>query len=124
MAKQPRFALAGPGIVGNKTTFMVPKCPPELLGLLMSRVTWFAISKLCVPIGERKGMLRYTLSAQFMERLPVPQMSSDEREVLANTAVEASSQAQARYKLHQRTRHRIVHDLGTPGMALNQKLTA
>ena len=66
MGKQPRFAIADPGIIGNKTTFMIPGERPFLLGLLMSRSLWFAITQLCVPIGERKGMLRYTLSAQFI----------------------------------------------------------
>ncbi len=35
-----------------------------------------------------------------------------------------TAEARARYALHARTRHRIASDLGTPGKALNQKLTA
>lgn len=124
MAKQPRFALAEPGIIGNKTTFMIPGENPYLLGLLMSRSLWFAISHLCVPIGERKGMLRYTLSTQFMSRLPIPDALTPDRDAIASLALAITGQAQARYALHRQTRHRILTDLGAPGRTLNQKLTA
>jgi type I restriction-modification system DNA methylase subunit len=123
MAKQPRFALAEPGIVGNKTTFMIPGERPFLLGLLMSRTLWFAITKLCVPIGERKGMLRYTLSGQFMARLPIMEATDIQQRAIAQLAKEATQQARDRYKLHRQTRRRLQTDLGTPGKSLNQKLT-
>ena len=129
MAKFPRFTLAKPGIIGNKTTFMIPGERPFILGLLMSRTLWFAISQLCVPIGERKGMLRYTLSAQFMSRLPIPDAPAAEREAIGGLAMQITAQAQARYTLHRQTRHRILTDLGAAGKGgvtppLNQKLTA
>ena len=124
MAKQPRFALASPDLVGNKTTFMIPGERPYLLGLLMSRALWFAITQLCVPIGERKGMLRYTLSAQFISRLPIPEAPPADRDAIAALALAITEQARARYTLHYKTRHRILTDLGTPGAALSQKLTA
>jgi hypothetical protein len=38
--------------------------------------------------------------------------------------MEITELAQARYDLHQKTRRRILSDLGTPGKKLNQKLTA
>lgn len=124
MAKQPRYATAYPGVVGNKTTFMIPGERPYLLGLLMSRTLWFAVTKLCVPIGERKGMLRYTLSGQFMARLPIVEASKDEQECISKLAIEATEHAHARYKLHDQTRHRLLVDLGTSSKSLNQKLTS
>lgn len=124
MAKQPRFAAAGPGIVGNKTTFMIPGEWPYLLGLLMSRALWFTITHLCVPIGERRGLLRYTLSAQFMARLPIPDAPEPVRATLSDLAQQLTAAASARYTLHTRVRRRILHDLGVPGGTLNQALTA
>ncbi len=124
MARGPRFVLAEPGIIGNKTTFMIPGKQPYLLGILMSRTIWFAISRLCVPIGERKGLLRYTLSAQFMSRLPIPDAPTAEREAIGNLALALTEQARARYQLHRQSRHRILSDLGGFGQSLNQKLTA
>jgi hypothetical protein len=115
LAKQPRFALAEPGVVRNKTTFLIPGNDPFLLGVLMTRVTWFNISKLCVPIGERAGMLRYTLSAQFMSRLPIPEAPDTARETIGALARVLTEQARARYALHERVRRRIMADLGVPG---------
>ncbi len=124
MAKTPRFALAEPSIVGNKTTFMIPGKNPYLLGILMTRVTWFAISRLCIPIGERGGLLRYTLSAQFISRLPIPDAPAAEREAIGQLALALTEQAQARYHLHRQAHHRLLTDLIPPGYPLNQKLAA
>jgi hypothetical protein len=131
MAKYPRFTLVEPGVVGNKTTFMVPGENPYLLGVLMTRATWFAISQICAPIGERAGMLRYMLSEQFMSRLPIPDAPAAEREAIGGLALAITAQARARYALHRQTRHRILDlragstDSQKPGGAgLNQKLTA
>jgi hypothetical protein len=123
MSKYPRFALARPGIVGNKTTFMIPGENSYLLGILMSRVTWFAITGLCQPIGERGGMLRYTLSAQFMRLLPIPDTPEGERVIITDQARQISNHAQTRYTLQYQARQRIFADLGTPGTMLNEKLT-
>ncbi len=124
MAKQPRFALAEAGVFGNKTTFMIPGNPPFVLGVLMARTTWFAETKLNAPIGERAGMLRYTQSAQFMSRLPIPDASADEREAIGALTMKITEQARDRYTLHERARNRIFSDLGKPEKKLNQKLTA
>jgi len=124
MAKQPRFTLAPSGLVGNKTTFMIPGNHPLLLGILMTRPLWFVVSHVCMPIGERAGMLRYVLSEQFMSRLPIPDAPPADRDAIGGLALAITEQARSRYTLHRRTRHRILTDLGAPGAALNQKLTA
>ena len=90
----------------------------------MSRPLWFAITQLCVPIGERKGMLRYTLSAQFISRLPIPDAPAADRDAIGALALAITEHARARYSLDRQTRHRILTDLGAPGAVLNQKLTA
>jgi hypothetical protein len=124
MAKQPRMALADPRIVCNKTVFFIPGERPELLGLLMSRALWFATTRLCVPIGERGGMLRYTLSSQFISRLPIPTASDADKTVLGGLAMMITEHARARYQLHCQVRRRLQEDHGTPNIRLNQKLTA
>ena len=124
MAKQPRFTLAPAGLVGNKTTFMIPGDHSFLLGILMSRSLWFVVSHICVPIGERAGMLRYMLSEQFMSRLPIPAAPAADRDAIAGLALTISEHARARYAVHRQTRHRILTDLGAAGATLNQKLTA
>ena len=124
MSKQPRFSMVAPGIIGNKTTFMIPGQQPYLLGLLMSRAMWFAASRLCVPIGERAGLLRYTLSAQFMSRLPIPQAPAGIQDAVATIAIQLTDFSSNRYRLHSQARHRILSDLGQPGARLNLKLIA
>jgi hypothetical protein len=124
LSKTPRFALADPGSVGNKTTFMIPGKRLALLGLLMSRVLWFAATRLCVPIGERKDMLRYTLSAQFMSQLPIPEMTETQRATVSDLAAQITEHSRVRYDLHRRVCHRITIDLGQSGSGLSQKLAA
>lgn len=72
-------------------------------------------------------MLRYTLSAQFVSRLPIPDAPATDCDAIGELAMQIT--AQARYALHRQVRHRVLTDLGTLGKdgviaPLNQKLTA
>ena len=42
-----------------------------LLGLLNSRLFWFAISNISIPFGIRAGEYRYRLIYQYMEQMPI-----------------------------------------------------
>ena len=42
-----------------------------LLGILNSRLFWFAISNISIPFGVRAGEFRYRLIYQYMEKVPV-----------------------------------------------------
>ena len=64
------------------------------------------------------------LLAQFIARLPIPDAPTADRDAIAALALAITEQARARYTLHRQTRHRILTDLGAPGVGLNQKLTA
>lgn len=44
---------------------------PYLLGILNSRLFWFAISNLSIPFGVRAGQYRYRLIYQYMEKVPI-----------------------------------------------------
>ncbi len=122
MSKYPRFALADAGVVGNKTTFMIPAADYYLLGILMSRPAWFAVQTICQPIGERGGLLRYMLSEQFMEHLPIPDAPDAERQVVAALAQKLTDLSRQRYQVRRATGHRIQVDLLPQGVRLNQKL--
>jgi hypothetical protein len=124
IAKTPRFSWDTEGTYTNDSSFFVVPSNLSLLGILQSRVTWFSISKLCVAIGERAGLMRYQLKSQFMEHLPIPKMDSKQEQAIASLVQEITLLADDRYQLHEKTRHRILTDLGTPDGKLNQKLTA
>jgi hypothetical protein len=59
-----------------------------------------------------------------MRPLPIPDASEPDRAAIGALAMEITETARARYELHRKTRRRLLADLGTPGKALNQKLTA
>ncbi|MCL4202641.1 MAG: hypothetical protein KJ000_09105 [Pirellulaceae bacterium] len=61
---------------------------------------------------------------QFVERLRVPETSESDRRALSDLAREATELARDRYRLHETVRHRILADLGSGPVTLNQKLTA
>ncbi|MGH2368696.1 MAG: hypothetical protein ACRDI2_10900, partial [Chloroflexota bacterium] len=124
LAKHPRFSWDTTGSFVNNKGYLAPTDEPWLLGLLNSRAMWFAIMKTCLGLGERAGMERFQLFAQYITRLPVPEASADDHVAIGGLAMAITDAAWARYELHRRTRHRLLADLGTPGKGLNQKLTA
>lgn len=124
VSKLPRFSWDDEGKYINNTGYFVASGDWALLGILQSRVTWFVISQVCQPLRLRAGLWQYRLFPQFLNRLPIPDAPAAEREVIAGLALAITEQARARYAVHRQTRHRILTDLGAPGAALNQKLTA
>ena len=74
--------------------------------------------------ARRAGVQRYRVFTQSISRLPIPDAPTADRDAIAALALAITEQARARYTLHRQTRHRILTDLGPPGAALNQKLTA
>ena len=101
---------------------------------MQSRVIWYAISNLCVPLRLRAGLWQYQLTDQFITRLPIPAMTDADRATLGTLAMEITDLARTRYALHGRVRHRLHSDFGAllrqgsggqaPEKKLNQKLTA
>ena len=124
LAKQPRFSWDTSGLYINNKGYIMPAEHPWLLGLLNSRVIWFVIMRTCLGLGERAGMERFQLFAQYISQLPIPDVSSVERETIGSAALAITELAKARYDLHQRVRNRLQVDWGTPAAKLNQKLTA
>lgn len=124
ISKLPRFSLGEKGIFVGNTGYIIPNPTPYLLGVLQSRVLWFAISHICQPLRLRAGLWQYRILPQFVTRLPIPEAALADREAISALAMTITEHARNRYALHRRVRHRLQADLGTPDSSLNQKLTA
>jgi hypothetical protein len=124
ITKVPRFSWNETGELVNDAGFILTTTNKALLSILQSRVIWFCISQICASLGERAGLPRYQLKIQFIERLPIPEMSNDESDSLAQLAASTTYLAKQRYQLHQQVRHRLQSDLGTPEQSLNLALTS
>ena len=71
IAKAPRFSLdEGDHYLAN-TAYCLGTDDRYLLGILNSRLFWFAISHISIPFGVRAGEYRYRLIYQYMEKVPI-----------------------------------------------------
>ena len=71
ICKAPRFTLDNTGIYLANTAYCLGSDDPYLLGILNSRLFWFAISHISIPFGVRAGEYRYRLIYQYMEQVPI-----------------------------------------------------
>jgi hypothetical protein len=71
ICKAPRFTLDTSGIYLANTAYCLGTDDRYLLGILNSRLFWFAISHLSIPFGMRAGEYRYRLIYQYMEKVPI-----------------------------------------------------
>ena len=124
ISKLPRFSWDDTGKYITNTGYILPVESPALLGVLASRVTWYVISQVCQPLRLRAGLWQYRVLPQFVERLPIPDAPTVDRDAISALALATTEHARARYAVHRQTRHRILTDLGAPGATLNQKLSA
>ena len=72
ICKLPRFSWDTEGKYVNDKGSSLLISDPHLLGILQSRVTWFAVSQLCQPLRLRAGLWQYRMFTQFISRLPIP----------------------------------------------------
>jgi hypothetical protein len=71
ICKGPRFCLdTGRHYLAN-TAYCLGTDDLYLLGVLNSRLFWFAISNISIPFGIRAGEYRYRLIYQYMEKVPI-----------------------------------------------------
>ena len=71
ICKGPRFSLdTGDHYLAN-TAYCLGTDDLYLLGLLNSRLFWFAIGNISIPFGIRAGEYRYRLIYQYMEKVPI-----------------------------------------------------
>ena len=74
ICKHPRFSFDDTGIYLANTAYVLGTGDKYLLGILNSRLFWFAISNISIPFGVRAGEFRYRLIYQYMEKVPVRQL--------------------------------------------------
>jgi hypothetical protein len=77
IAKSPRFFLDTAGTYIANTAYCIGSDDLHLLGILNSKLFWFAISKLSIPFGTRAGEFRYRLIYQYMENVPIRSINTD-----------------------------------------------
>jgi hypothetical protein len=71
ITKEPRFCLDLDGYYLTNTAYCLGTDDHYLLGILNSRLFWFAISQISIPFGVRAGKYRYRLIYQYMEKVPI-----------------------------------------------------
>jgi hypothetical protein len=71
IAKGPRFCLDMDGYYLANTAYCLGTEDRYLLGILNSRLFWFAIGNISIPFGIRAGEYRYRLIYQYMEKVPI-----------------------------------------------------
>jgi hypothetical protein len=71
ICKGPRFSLDTEGHYLANTAYCLGTDDRYLLGVLNSRLFWFAISNISIPFGIRAGQYRYRLIYQYMEKVPI-----------------------------------------------------
>jgi hypothetical protein len=71
IAKGPRFYIDCEGAYLANTAYCLGSADKYLLGVLNSRLFWFAIGNISIPFGVRAGEYRYRLIYQYMEKVPI-----------------------------------------------------
>ncbi|MBI2928590.1 MAG: Eco57I restriction-modification methylase domain-containing protein [Verrucomicrobia bacterium] len=71
ICKGPRFSLDRTGVYLANTAYCLGTDDLYLLGVLNSRLFWFAISNISISFGIRAGEYRYRLIYQYMEKVPI-----------------------------------------------------
>lgn len=122
LTQRPRWSWDESGKFLGNTGFFIAPAEPWLLAVLQSRATWFALSGIAQPRGERVGLMWYRLFTQFTERLPIPPMTDTDRQALSALARSATTLANARYDLDRQTFARIQDDLLGGDAAAGRKL--
>ena len=83
ICKNPRFFLDHAGLYLTNTAYCLGTDSRYLLGILNSRLFWFAISNISIPFGVRAGEYRYRLIYQYMEKVPIRVLDlSDEHDAI------------------------------------------
>lgn len=124
IARYPRFSWDEQGLFINNKGYILPSAGISLLGILQSRAIWFCITRLCAPLGERAGLIIYQHFTQFIERLPIPRLSDEQRMNIGVLSQQITEVARRRYQIRKEMTERITSDLGTiqgkPTQRLNE----
>jgi type I restriction-modification system DNA methylase subunit len=104
IAKLPRLSIDEAGhYASNSCFFIVSTSYPldTLVAILQSRMYWFFISQIAIPLRLRGGLWQYKQFIQFMKRVPIPPLTAEQDSALAAIAEEITTLSRSRYALHQ-----------------------
>lgn len=121
IAKLPRFSWDEQSLYLNEKCFIVAKAKLSLLAILNSRIAWFVLSQLATPLRLRAGLWQYQSKIQFVERLPIPDLTAEQESGLAAIAEEITALARQRYSLHEDLRTTLSADFGA-GQAIGTRV--
>jgi hypothetical protein len=115
-----KFSIDRSGSYFPTTGFAIPTDDFCLLSVLNSRVVWWLVQQICPAL--RGGIWRFRLKTQYIETLPIPAASTEEKARLASLAQQCQQAAEARRDAQVAFCKRIP-DLAPGGKAkLTQKL--
>jgi hypothetical protein len=121
-SKWPRFSIESNNQIANDSVVVIATGQMELLGLLNSRVLWFVLSFIASPSAPREGYLRYQPKKQFIERLPIPNLTAQQESDLATIAEEITDLSRSRYALHEEVRVQM-RDAFTGGEEIGTRIS-
>jgi predicted type IV restriction endonuclease len=78
IAKGPRFYIDTTSAYISNTAYCLGTNDLYLLGVLNSKLFWFAIGNISIPFGTRAGKYRYRLIYQYMEQIPIRTINFDD----------------------------------------------
>jgi len=108
IGKESRFFLDDSGLYPETTGFVVGVADWFLLAVLNSSVAWAFFREVCQALGDKDEGGRLRLKSQYVELLPIPSASADERDQVGKLAMQAQT-------LHGNRRIRseqFIRDLG------------
>lgn len=121
ISQGPKFTIASAGSLYDMTAFMIPNGDRFLQAYLNSHVAWFQLLSIANPL--RGGVWRLRLKAQYIEPLPIPTATPEQKEALGALAEAAQTAAEERYKRQQSVTRRIPDLAADPAAAkLSTKL--
>jgi len=109
IAKQTRFALDSSGFLCSDTTSFISNSDLYLLAVLNSKLCFQFLKDSASVLGDKDKGGRIRFKKVYVETLPIPNASDDEREAIANLAKETQN-------LHTRRRAKVeqfLRDIGT-----------
>jgi hypothetical protein len=108
-AQERIFAFDTDGYFSNDKSYFIPNATFDLLSLLNSRVAWSFIASISPAV--RGGF--HEMRVQYLETVPVPEISSTDRKRLAKLGETCSAAAKGRLDIQAAVRHRILADLAS-----------
>jgi hypothetical protein len=90
IAKGPRFFLDEDALFITNTAYCLAIADKYLLGVLNSKLAWFAISCISIPFGIRAGRYRYRLIYQYLRQVPIRQIDPSSRNDISRKEMIAS----------------------------------